>query len=158
MFTTCNGRFLIHSLVVSLLVVAAGSASFGGEVKKLIRDDGKKLPPGKTRPAVKLHPDDTVVVRLNQRPGLGHRWVESSDSTKLLELESRKEVKSEKSAPKAKSNTPRVVDSGVDLLLTFKVKANAAPTDKPQYLRLKLVRGRSTEAIDTFEVPIQVIK
>jgi hypothetical protein len=155
MFSTCNGRFLIHSLVVSLLVLAAGPALFGGEVKKLTRDDGKKLPAGKTRPALKLHLDDTVVVRLDQRTSLGHHWVESPDSTKLLEEDPKNP---RKSAPNSTSNNNGVGGSIEDVIITFRFKANASPTDQPQYLRLNLVQGKSKEAIDTFEVPIQVIK
>jgi len=152
MLTICNGRFLIHSLFVSLFILATCSALFGGETKNLTRDDGKKLPPGKTRPPMKLHSDDTVVVRLNQNPSTGFHWVESPDSTKLLEL------KDKKTAPDPSSNPKGVGGTVETLILTFQFKADAAPTNQPQYLRIILVQGRSTKASDTFEVPIQVVK
>jgi hypothetical protein len=134
------------------LVIASGAIFIDGGIKFFTREDGKKLPSGKTRAPVKVHLRDKVVVRLDQRPSLGLRWVESPDSTKLLE------VKSRKSAPNAKSKSKGVGGGVEDVILMFRFKADAAPTDEPQYLRLNLVRGRSTEAIDTFEVPIQVVK
>jgi hypothetical protein len=152
MLITCNGRFEAHSLIVLFLVLATGPALFAGEIKNLKRADGTKLPPGQTRPSVKLHLDDTVVVRLDQHSSLGLHWVESPDSTKLLE------VKNKKTAPNSTSNSTGVGGGVEDAIYTFRFKLDASPLDKPQYLRLKLVRGKSTDAIDTFEVPIQVIK
>ena len=151
-----NGRVALHSLVVVIFLLAACSTSFAEEVKKLTREDGKKLPSGKTPPAVKLHLDDSVIVTLGQHPGLGLRWVESDESSKLLE------VKTKKIAPNKTSNPNGVGGSVEDAIFTFRFKADAAKTaastHEPQYLRLKLVRGRSTKAIETFEVPIQVVK
>jgi hypothetical protein len=155
MLSMCSGRFPVQSLFVSLFILAAGSALFGGETKNLTLDDGKKLPTGKTRPPFKLHADDAVVVRLDQNPGLGFHWVESPDSTKLLEL------KDKKTAANPASNPNGVGGSVETLILTYRFKANAAPTDQPQYLRInKLEPGNPKKAkvIDTFEVPFQVVK
>jgi hypothetical protein len=156
MFTACDGRFLVRALVAAACVLAVGSATLAGEVIKLTKDDGKKPPPGKTRPIRKLHLDDSVVVTLAQHPSLGLQWVASDDSSKFLE------VKTGKPEPNKSSHPIGVGGSVDDVTYTFRFKpaaaSKAASTNQPQYLRLKLVRGRSTKAIDTWEVPIQVVK
>jgi hypothetical protein len=169
MFTTSDGRLLLHWSCVLVVALGTGSISFAEEVIKLTRDDGKKLPPGQTRAARELHLNQSVEVALDQPPGTsGLGWVESNESSNLFEVKS-KDVKSTKTAPNETSNPNRTGGGAGRKIFTFRLKSDVAKTaasgQQVQFLRLKMVRGsgksidgKPTTVFDTWEVPVKVVE